>query len=456
MLYVIRIGMGGRRLRGRLSVAVGLTAVAVIVTCAVLVAMTSTAYAATSAIEGTVTNAGVPQNRVVVTAFNAATFVNVKGVFTDGYGKYVIPGLAVGNYILKFSNTTPASLTQFYDHKGPITTATVLTTSSGTTLTVSADLAALTPPPTQVIQGTVTNDTVPLTRTVVSVWNAATHAYVGGVFTDTNGYYRIVGVPTGGYHLRFTGMSPSSLTQWYGHKTSVTDATTCTASEGATVTASSDLKWPPSGITQSIEGTVTYFGLPQERIVVGAFDAATDAYRSGVFTNAAGYYRITNLPVGSYHLRFIGISPDYISQIYDHQLMGLQFMSSAATVSVAAGQIRQISSDLAPILSIVGTLTSNGAPPSGMVSISAYNATTMQYVKTAASNGGVGTYSLPSLPPGSYKLKFQPQNSSDGPLGQWYDHGYSWSTATTITVLPTDWFPRQSFSADSDIATPTP
>jgi hypothetical protein len=75
---------------------------------------------------------------------------------------------------------------------------------------------------------------------VVSAFDATTHAYVKGVFTNGLGLYSL-SLAAGTYHLRFTGTTPSSLSQYYDHKVTIDTATPVTLPAGASVTASSDL-----------------------------------------------------------------------------------------------------------------------------------------------------------------------------------------------------------------------
>ncbi|NTU70523.1 MAG: leucine-rich repeat protein [Coriobacteriia bacterium] len=191
-----------------------------------------------ASITGTVTASGLPLERIVVTAYDSTTHRDVKGVFTDAAGGYSITGIPAGTYHVRFGVTSPASMTQYFDHKVPISEATVLTLTAGGTLTVSSDLA---PAATQTISGVVTASEVPQNRIVVSVFNATTHAHVKGVFTNANGEYSISGIPAGTYHLRFTGTTPSNLTQFYDHQARIANASVLALDPGATLTVTTDL-----------------------------------------------------------------------------------------------------------------------------------------------------------------------------------------------------------------------
>ena len=74
---------------------------------------------------------------------------------------------------------------------------------AGQPTTISSNLAWPTPPATATISGTLTNAETPLARVVGSAFDAGSHVYVKGVFTDVNGTYTLSGLPAGDYHLRF-------------------------------------------------------------------------------------------------------------------------------------------------------------------------------------------------------------------------------------------------------------
>ncbi|NTU70247.1 MAG: hypothetical protein HGB10_00245 [Coriobacteriia bacterium] len=410
--------------------------------------------AAASSIVGTITYNAVPQSRAVVSAFDAATDSYVKATFTDSSGYYRITGLSAGTYHLRFTGTTPTSLSQWYDHVTMATAASTLTAGTDSTLTVSSDLAPVSVPASQSIEGTVTNAAVAQAGIVVSAYDASSHAHVAGAFTNAGGFYRLSGLPVGSYHVRFTGTSPASLTQYYDHKYEISNATTSTLTSGQKLAVSTNLA-PNTSVTQSLEGTVTYYGLAQSGAVVSAFDATTHEYVAGTFSDIFGHYRISGLPIGYYHVRFTGTTPDYIVQFWDHQLVGRQFMSLATTTPlVAYGQTRYISTDLSPVLTINGHLTNNGVPVF-KATASAYNLVTRTFVSSVYSDTN-GDYSLKNLVPGSYQLRFTADTNFPGSFPtQYWERKSSGAVATTITCPPIDFIPSQTFVADSELATPT-
>jgi hypothetical protein len=185
-------------------------------------------------IQGVVTNEGVVQNGVGVTAFDATTHASVKSVVTNASGYYTM-SVPIGTYHIRYTGTTPASLSQFNDHMNTISEATTISAPAGI-VSLSTDLGP-------VVRGIVTNLGSPLSGVVVTAFDSTTHSSVKTVVTNSSGSYTMA-LPTGTYHIRFTVTSPASLSQYYDHKSTVTDAAVVSVSTGA-VGVSSDLGAAP-------------------------------------------------------------------------------------------------------------------------------------------------------------------------------------------------------------------
>jgi len=376
---------------------------------------------AAGSIAGTITAGSLPQSGIVVSAFSATTDTFVKGAFTSVAGAYSLEGLAAGSYHLRFTNTTPAALSQYYDHKAAISDATTITLALSEAKVASTDLTLITPPtisgispasgpvgalvtitgtsftlastvtfngtsviapvfdsstqiraeapagatsgkvrvttsdgvatsptnytvttaPTQVITGTITNAASPLSGIVVSAFDATTDTFVKGVFTNGSGVYSITGLAPGTYHLRFTGTTPASLSQYYDHKVAISEATTLTLVAATNLTVNSDLAPVVPPAVSTITGTISSDAGPMGGVLVSAFDATTNTFIKGVFANASGVYTMV-LPAGSYHIRFTATTPSNLSQYYDHQ----GSIARAAAVYVAPAEVTTRSSNL--------------------------------------------------------------------------------------------------------------
>ncbi|MEI8083320.1 MAG: carboxypeptidase regulatory-like domain-containing protein, partial [Actinomycetes bacterium] len=352
-------------------------------------------------LSGTITRDGgtAPCSGILVNAFNAETNTFVKGVFTNGSGGYNLTGLAAGSYHLRFTNTTPSNLSQYYNHKVSISDAAVIDLAAGEAKTQNVDLTLVTPAtisgispasgpvgtvvtitgtnftpvstvtfngtavteptfdsatqiratvpagattgkvrvttadgvaatsptnytvttaPTQVITGTITNAASPLSGIVVSAFDAGTDTFIKGVYTNGSGVYSITGLSAGTYHLRFTGTTPASLSQYYDHATMVSEATTLTLVAATNLTVNSNLAPVVPPTVSTLTGTISSDAGPMGGVLVSAFNAETNTFVKGVFANASGVYTM-NIPAGSYHLRFTATTPSNLSQYYNHQ-----------------------------------------------------------------------------------------------------------------------------------------
>ena len=295
-----------------------------------------------SAIEGVVLGLdGLPASRMTATAFDATTHGYVKAAFTDASGRYALTGLTPGSYHVRFLSSSGAvGAYSYFDTKRTLSEATTVTASSGVTATASMQMKLA--PATSSIGGTVTNAGVPQVRAVVSAFDSVSHAYVRGVFTDAAGVYAITALPAGSYHLRFTGTTPAALTQYYDHATAISVASTITVGEGATVSVSSDLAPRVVAPTSAIGGVITAGGVPQSRVVVGAYIATTGAYVKAVFTDGSGAYLLSGLPVGSYKVRISGTTPSTLTQWFANS----STMGGATAVPTVADQTTVVSTDL--------------------------------------------------------------------------------------------------------------
>jgi hypothetical protein len=273
----------------------------------------------------------------VVSVFDASTHAFIKGVFTNPAGYYEFKSLAAGTYHVRFTGTTPANLTQYFNAASAITAATDVVVTTAGWSDVSADLSPLAPPATQTITGTITDNSGPLSGVVVSAFTADGHVYTKGVATNASGVYTMTGIPAGTYHLRFTG---TPLAQYFDHSSTITGASIVTVAGGGTTTVSSNLSPAVPVTVQSIGGVISDNSGPLSGIVVTAYDATTHTYVKAGFTSASGVY-LLSLPAGSYHLRFTGTP---LTQYYDHATS----ITGATTVVVPSGTAVPISSNLSP------------------------------------------------------------------------------------------------------------
>ncbi|NTU71000.1 MAG: hypothetical protein HGB10_04165 [Coriobacteriia bacterium] len=155
-----------------------------------------------------------------------ADFVNVSGVQFNGTD--------AATYTVVGTGTIRATVA------AGTTTGQISVSSAGGTGTSAADFTVTTAPLTQTISGVVSSEAGPMNRCVVTAFTADGHTFVKGVFTNANGEYSL-SIPAGTYHLRFTGTTPSNLTQYYNHAVRITDAAIVSLDPGGAMTVSTNL-----------------------------------------------------------------------------------------------------------------------------------------------------------------------------------------------------------------------
>lgn len=162
---------------------------------------------------------------------------------------------------------------------------------------------------------------------------------------------------------------------------------------------------------------------------VTAFNAATGSVAGYGYTDSTGSYNITGLATGNYKLLFN--ASGYAQQWYS----GKSDRTSADIVAVSApDSVSGIDVALVKGGGISGTVTD---PVSGAgiayVAVSVINAATSSAVAYGSSLAD-GSYQIPALAPGDYKIQFFPQSSS-GYLPQWYKNQPDQASAATVTVV---------------------
>ncbi|MFA4837269.1 MAG: carboxypeptidase regulatory-like domain-containing protein, partial [Dehalococcoidia bacterium] len=151
-------------------------------------------------------------------------------------------------------------------------------------------------------------------------------------------------------------------------------------------------------------------------------DAPSFAVIRSTTTDATGSYQFADIPAGSYRLFVFGT--DYNFQAYN----GKGSASQADTLNLSAGQTFVWDFNLTHGAgSISGTVT-DGTNPIANATISAFNAATNQVVFGTIS-GADGTYTISSLPPGSYKIQ-----ATSGVLSEWYHDKGASAQADAVAV----------------------
>jgi hypothetical protein len=149
-------------------------------------------------------------------------------------------------------------------------------------------------------------------------------------------------------------------------------------------------------------------------------------------TDSSGTYLISSLTAGDYKVEFLPelTGPSYVGEFYDDK----PTWEAADTVAVGEGVVvTGIDAELAEAATIEGEVraASSGAPVE--------RALVCAQVPAGPPGGCVttrpdGTYTLPGLPAGEYKVQFLPNTFVYNLLSQFYDHKSSFAEADALTV----------------------
>ncbi len=273
------------------------------------------------------------------------------------------------------------------------------------------------------IAGKVTNAATgsPVASVYVCAYTATTDIYKGCAYTGPTGEYKIENLPAEGYKVEFDGSSSyegAYFTQWYSGKSDFAAADPVLVTEGNTATGINAALVERGG---KISGTVTDAGngAPIGNIEVCAANAAYSSiyfYESCQRTNSGGQYTLTHLEAGSYRVEFTSPykynestgeseleGPNYVTQFYP----GKAHAEEGDLISVSDGSTTSgIDAALQAGATISGTVTDaiTGAPLRG-VDACAWGASNFYCDSTNAS----GQYSITTVPTGSYKVEFDPE-----------------------------------------------
>jgi 5-hydroxyisourate hydrolase-like protein (transthyretin family) len=395
-------------------------------------------------ISGTVTraNGGAPLQYISVCASPVHYETGSYGCgTTDASGHYTITGLGADEYTVSFSGGTDY-VSEYYND-ATYTGATKITVANATTVpSIDAALADA-----GRISGTVTDAITknPLGNIEVCAVKAGNVFSLGSTFCTTsytfaNGAYTIFGLAPGTYHLRFTPsygeISPGKygyanyLTQYYDDRGAENQADDVVVTAQHTTTGA-DAEMHAGG---KIEGTVTAAddGHPLVEAEACALppggSSGSPIPASGLCarSDSAGNYSITRLPTGSYKVHFY---PTYGSPYLDEYFDGVATKTLATSVSATAGATTSdIDASLLRGASISGTVVdaSTKAP------LEDTYVCTQGLASRCAYTDSDGDYAIAGLRPGSYKLRFYPDDPSY--VYEYYDDAVDLASADAIVL----------------------
>lgn len=299
-------------------------------------------------------------------------------------------------------------------------------------LGLSASSAFAVPAATGTVSGTVTDSSThdPIEGVEVCAWpeewNAVVEAWFeagkGCTETAADGTYELAEVPVGEYELEFW---PAGLAYHRAHRV-------ITVESGLDTTVNVQLQ-PASAISGTVK--VAAGGAPVAEALVCAYGVEGTEETECAETTAEGKYSIVGLPTGKYKVKFwpFWLEQDFAYQYWNHQTL----WSRASPISYTDGVTTSgIDADLEPGATIAGKVSSAASGgPLGEIIVCAVDAPTSAGVLCTAT-GNDGTYELPGLPVGDYKVAFSPE----------------WSELFPGETDEPDGYPTQFYSGQTTLA----
>jgi protocatechuate 3,4-dioxygenase beta subunit len=394
-------------------------------------------------VSGTVTDSSnAPVRGMLVTAYDADGR-RAGSWFTDANGHYAIDQLPSGSYALEFAqdsaNGPPNDLPRFYGGRTTLAGASAVSAVAGSETEVDEQVTT-----GGQVTGTVTDAEGHGVRGArVELLNAAGETEAEGQ-AGLEGAYDIDALESGTYFAEFLppfgGLFETHegnyLISFFEDQGSLADAKPLDLATGSTITGIDGSL--PEGA--ELTGTVTGTGeTPLANIAVTAYDGAGEPV-AGTLTAANGTYTIGSLTTGAYRVRFaveaggrFGKSPGNYAPQFDGDASSL---ASATPVTVTVGApAGTANAQMRPGASISGTVTNAAEEPVGNKGVDVYDE--HGAFVGSASTAANGTYTVPDLAGGSYRVGFA--DDAQGPEAlnyapQFYASEPSLETATPVSV----------------------
>ncbi len=344
-----------------------------------------------------------PISGLQVNAFGIAFNLGGKNGFTDSNGDYIIKGLASGDYrveVLTFNNSSFAP--QFYSNKNDSSSADPVTiTAPNQTSDINFTLAAA---GSEGTGGTISGQVIGENGqgvANVSVNAFSNFSFGGFAFTDSNGFYTISGIPEGDFRIRIFPPTDIGSPEYFDDALFFEFATPITITGTDRV---ENINFVISKHSGSISGKVVdAAGQPLANQFVDAYDFALDLFVGGESTDAKGFYKIKNIPAGTYRVRTSVFDPikNYINEYFDNKISDAN--PTPVTVPAQTGR-----ADVNFMLDTGGSISGNvkdaNDQPITNGLVEAYISGTENWVNASFTDTN-GDYIIPGLPPGNYRVR---------------------------------------------------
>ncbi len=265
------------------------------------------------------------------------------------------------------------------------------------------------------ITGTVTASKggAPLAQVFVMAYKDAGDFWepVSWAETAEDGTYNLGGLDTGTYRVEFFDGSGEHAYEFYNNAAAITRASDIKVVLSQTTAGISAALDPGAKLSGTVKADAT--GEPIEDVVVWVFRNNGAGWEQflGIPTQEDGTYELGGLRNGSYRVMFEAWTGTYATEFYNNK----PTLRNATAVAVREGATRTgINAGLALSGGIAGTVTDSatGETLAG-VQVTAFMKTangweSAWWTETAMD----GTYELPGMPPGSYRVEFMDYNGT--------------------------------------------
>ncbi len=211
-----------------------------------------------------------------------------------------------------------------------------------------------------------------------------------------SGSVSLRGLPAGTYHVSVADPAGALVTRWTGGTSDRAASVGRAVAPGGTEAVAFTLQHPNTitGVVSDADGEVPL-------VTVQAYSAMTGAFVKSTKSDAEGVYVLRSLPVGTYKLVFRDTSGAHPVTWHG----GGDVITSAATVTMASGNVLTIDGALPHPAAIAGTVTGG---PDGTTPLAGAKVTLYKdggTLRTVTADAG-GAFSAPGLAPGRYVLLF--------------------------------------------------
>jgi hypothetical protein len=388
---------------------------------------------AAGSLSGTIVadGSGSPLAGICAVPFPSAGGSNVTSATSAADGTYLITGLAVGTYKVRFQDCVGSVdyAMEHYNNQlefGPANLVTVNASATTSGINASMGIGGR-------ISGTVVAEGTgaPLAGICVGAPFATSNSSLFRVTTGADGSFVIAGMAPASYKLRFEDcVSPIEYaTEHYDNKADFGSGNTLTVTAGVTLTANAAL-----AIGGSVSGTVVAdaSGTPLSGICVD-LSLPSGGFIGRATSAANGTYLLAGVAAGSYKVRFEDcVTPlDYAAEYYDNK----PDFGSGNLVAVTAGATTSgVNAGLAIGGRISGTVVAEGTgtPLSG-ICVSAPNPTNGSSI-FRVTTGADGTYVISGLAAGNHKVRFEDCVTPIDYAVEYYDNKSDLNSGNLVSV----------------------